>query len=122
VPRSTNPTEDVVSFREKARTRYLSDDEIARLGETLALAETVGLPYDARVTSVSAARIAKITALANDPRGDVAVRSVARETLTKLKAGQLSKHKPGPMPGPIFRTRLGRFASYSYPGVDCQKS
>lgn len=101
VPRGTNPTKDVVSFREKARTRYLNDDEIGRLGETLVLAETVGLPYNARVASVSAARIAKIEALANDPRGDPAVRSVARETLTKLKAGNLSKHKPGPMPGPI---------------------
>ena len=101
MPRGTNPTKDVVSFREKARTRYLNDDEIGRLGETLVLAETVGLPYNARVASVSAARIAKIEALANDPRGDPAVRSVARETLTKLKAGNLSKHKPGPMPGPI---------------------
>jgi integrase len=45
VPRGTNPTRDVTRFREQARTRYLSDDEIARLGETLALAETTGLPY-----------------------------------------------------------------------------
>ncbi len=35
----------VTRFKEKARTRYLSDAEIARLGETLALAETDGLPY-----------------------------------------------------------------------------
>lgn len=45
VPRGTNPTRDVTRFKEQARTRYLSDDEIARLGETLALAETAGLPY-----------------------------------------------------------------------------
>jgi integrase len=45
VPRGTNPTLDITRFREQARTRYLSSDEIARLGETLALAETVGLPY-----------------------------------------------------------------------------
>ena len=45
VPRGTNPARDVLRFKEQARTRYLSDDEIARLGATLALAETQGLPY-----------------------------------------------------------------------------
>jgi integrase len=45
VPRGTNPARDVTRFREQARTRYLSNDEIAQLGETLALAETAGLPY-----------------------------------------------------------------------------
>jgi integrase len=45
VPRGTNPARDVTRFRENARTRYLSDEEIARLGETLALAEARGLPY-----------------------------------------------------------------------------
>jgi integrase len=45
VPRDVNPARDVTRFRENARTRYLADDEIARLGETLALAETAGLPY-----------------------------------------------------------------------------
>jgi integrase len=45
VPRIINPAHDVTRFRETARTRYLSDFEIARLGETLALAETAGLPY-----------------------------------------------------------------------------
>jgi integrase len=46
VPRGTNPARDVTRFKEEARTRYLSDAEIARLGETLALAETEGLPYE----------------------------------------------------------------------------
>ena len=45
IPRGMNPAHEVTRFRELARTRYLSDDEIARLGETLALAETTGLPY-----------------------------------------------------------------------------
>jgi hypothetical protein len=44
IPRGTNPVRDVTRFREQARTRYLSDAEIARLGETLVLAETQGLP------------------------------------------------------------------------------
>jgi integrase len=44
VPRGMNPAADVSRFREQARTRYLSDEEIARLGETLTIAETEGLP------------------------------------------------------------------------------
>ena len=43
VPRGVNPAVDVTRFKETARTRYLSGEEIARLGETLMLAETVGL-------------------------------------------------------------------------------
>jgi integrase len=50
-PRGMNPARDVTRFKEKARTRYLSDAEIARLGETLALAETDGLPYPGEPTS-----------------------------------------------------------------------
>lgn len=44
VPRGTKPARDVSRFREQARTRYLSGEEIARLGATLTLAETKGLP------------------------------------------------------------------------------
>jgi integrase len=50
VPRGMNPARDVTRFREQARTRFLSDAEIARLGETLALAETDGLPYEVDAT------------------------------------------------------------------------
>jgi integrase len=94
VPRGTNPALDVDRFREQARTRYLSDDEIGRLGETLTLAETVGLPYMNR--EASPARIAKIVALAEDERGDAAIRTIAREKLVELRSGKGSKHSPGP--------------------------
>jgi hypothetical protein len=47
VPRDTNPARDVSRFREQARTRYLSDHELARLGASLELGETEGLPYTA---------------------------------------------------------------------------
>jgi integrase len=46
VPRGMNPARDVEGFTERHRTRYLSSEEIARLGATLALAETEGLPYE----------------------------------------------------------------------------
>jgi Site-specific recombinase XerD len=46
VPKGTNPAAEVGAFREEGRERYLSADELGRLGETLTLAETVGLPYE----------------------------------------------------------------------------
>jgi integrase len=103
VPRNMNPTDDVTSFRETPRTRFLSDDEIGRLGETLTVAEMVGLPY----TPAFALRMAKIQVLADDPRGDAAVRAVARATLTKLKASKIGRHAPGPAPGPISKHVTG---------------
>jgi integrase len=46
VPRGTNPARDVTRFREQARTRYLSEDEITRLGEALARGESEGFPLE----------------------------------------------------------------------------
>jgi integrase len=45
VPKGNNPAASVTPFREHARERFLSAVELARLGETLTLAETVGLPW-----------------------------------------------------------------------------
>jgi len=45
VPKGTNPAAGIAAFREEDRERYLSTDELARLGETLTLAETDGLPW-----------------------------------------------------------------------------
>jgi integrase len=46
VTRGTNPARGVTRFKEEARTRKLSHEEMARLGATLALAETEGLPFE----------------------------------------------------------------------------
>jgi integrase len=45
VPRGTNPAEGIERYRESSRERYLSMEELSRLGETLRLAETTGLPW-----------------------------------------------------------------------------
>jgi integrase len=42
----TNPAQGIEKYPEEGRERYLSNDELARLGESLRLAETEGLPYD----------------------------------------------------------------------------
>lgn len=42
-PRGLNPCQDVVLFKEVARERFLSVDELARLGDAMRTAATVGL-------------------------------------------------------------------------------
>ena len=44
-PQSSNPCRGIKRFRENARERFLSLDEIARLGVVLNEAETVGIPW-----------------------------------------------------------------------------
>lgn len=49
-----NPARGIEKFREERRERYLSTDEIARLGQVLRLGETEGLPWPSdRVASGS---------------------------------------------------------------------
>jgi integrase len=45
VPRGANPAHGIERFREYSRERYLGVEELNRLGETLRLAETEGLPW-----------------------------------------------------------------------------
>ena len=45
VPRGANPAQGIERFREFSRERYLGVEELNRLGETLRLAETEGLPW-----------------------------------------------------------------------------
>jgi integrase len=44
-PEGTNPCSKIERYRENRRERFLSADELARLGSTLREAETVGLPW-----------------------------------------------------------------------------
>jgi integrase len=53
IPEGTNPARGVGKFREQRRERYLSTDELARLGATLRLGETKGLPWPRSGTSSS---------------------------------------------------------------------
>lgn len=44
-PEGFNPARGIEKFSEQQRERYLSDEELARLGATLRLGETKGLPW-----------------------------------------------------------------------------
>ena len=45
VSRGSNPARGLERFREQARERYLTNEELQRLGQTLRLAATEGLPW-----------------------------------------------------------------------------
>ncbi len=46
VPEGMNPAKGIERYREEGRERYLTQDELQRLGSTLIEAETDGLPWD----------------------------------------------------------------------------
>lgn len=45
VPVGHNPTQGIRAFRERRRERFLNGEELARLGEAIREAETVGIPF-----------------------------------------------------------------------------
>jgi len=45
VPEGQNPAKNIKKYREPTRERFLTSEELARLGEALREGETVGLPY-----------------------------------------------------------------------------
>ncbi|WP_246318762.1 tyrosine-type recombinase/integrase [Peteryoungia desertarenae] len=46
VPKGTNPATGIDLYKEQQRDRFLTGDELERLGNALALAETCGIPYE----------------------------------------------------------------------------
>lgn len=48
VPKGTNPARDVKHYKEQARERYLTSDELARLGDAIREAETIGVPWQVK--------------------------------------------------------------------------
>ncbi|QGM96259.1 site-specific integrase [Methylocystis parvus] len=59
VPEGHNPTKGLQKYREQGRERFLTSDELARLGTALADGETVGLPYEVDEAKPNAKHAAK---------------------------------------------------------------
>ena len=59
LPKGTNPVEGVERYRESSRERYLTIEELNRLGETLRLAETTGLPWKSSADKPASKHLAK---------------------------------------------------------------
>ena len=59
VPEGHNPVKGVKKYREQGRERFLTMEELARLGDTLREGETIGLPYSVDETKPKAKHAAK---------------------------------------------------------------
>ena len=59
VPRDFNPARHVKPYKEQGRERYLSSEELTRLGAVLRLAETAGIPWVIKVEGATARHLAK---------------------------------------------------------------
>ncbi len=59
VPEGQNPAKNIKKYREQGRERFLTSEELARLGEALREGETVGLPYSVDETKPTAKHAAK---------------------------------------------------------------
>ncbi|MCV0427696.1 MAG: tyrosine-type recombinase/integrase [Roseibium sp.] len=59
VPETFNPTRAVKRFKEQGRQRYLSEEELARLGSALVKAETKGLPWTIKAKGDRLKHVAK---------------------------------------------------------------
>lgn len=59
VPEGHNPARRIERYREEGRERFLTSDELSRLGDALRLAETDGLPWDVDETGPKAKHLAK---------------------------------------------------------------
>jgi integrase len=46
VAEGTNPARGLKAFKETARERFLTNEELARLGEAIRIAGTTGIPYE----------------------------------------------------------------------------
>jgi integrase len=62
-PQSTNPVRGIEKYREKARERYLSADELARLGEALAAGEADTLKVEDKPVTLSVFAVAALRLL-----------------------------------------------------------
>jgi integrase len=59
IPEGQNPVKGIRKYREQGRERFLTSEELARLGDVLREGETVGLPYSIDETKPTAKHAAK---------------------------------------------------------------
>ena len=74
VPRGTNPTAYITAYRENRRERFLSSDELARLGDSIRQAETIGIPWIVNKDKDSAKNIPKKQRTVVGPHAAAALR------------------------------------------------
>jgi integrase len=60
VPLGTNPARGVFAFKEKKRERFLSRDELMRLGVAIREGETIGIPWELKDEEATAKHVPKV--------------------------------------------------------------
>lgn len=93
-PTAPNPCASVEHYREQPRERFLSDQEVARLGDALTRAATVGLPQPPRrskpaATGPTAKHRAKSTAGRPIPANPLAVGAIRLGLLTGMRRSEV---------------------------------
>jgi integrase len=88
IPDGTNPTRVVERYREQARERYLTSDELARLGDAIREAETVGVPWLVRAETKAKATAKHLPKEANQ-RTKIAAPAAAALRLLILTGARL---------------------------------
>lgn len=59
-PEGHNPAKGIERYRENRRERFLTDEELSRLGAALEEAETIGLPWEVDESKPSSKHLAKV--------------------------------------------------------------
>jgi integrase len=59
VPKGTNPAQDIIKFKESSRERFLTVEELERLGSAIRAAETTGIPWKVDESNPNAKHVPK---------------------------------------------------------------
>lgn len=87
-PENTNPCGKINRYEQEHRTRFLTGDEITRLGEVLAEAETLGLPWR---TTKDAAESGKHLAKGDNRRTKLSWQAIGAVRILLLTGARLSE-------------------------------
>ena len=87
-PENSNPCSKIARYEQNHRKRFLSGDEIQRLGEALAEAETTGIPWR---TTAEGKRTAKHLAKEENRRTPISWQCVAAVRMLLLTGARLSE-------------------------------
>ncbi|WP_428521987.1 tyrosine-type recombinase/integrase [Roseibium sp.] len=85
----TNPVRGVKKFKENARDRYLTNEELTRLGVVLDEAETEGLPWIVKATGRNARHVAKSPELKRAPVNEMAVKALRLLLMTGARLNEI---------------------------------
>ncbi|WP_150523127.1 tyrosine-type recombinase/integrase [Roseibium sediminis] len=85
----TNPVRLVKRYKENERDRYLSNEELTRLGRVLDEAETIGLPWIIKVKGKNARHLAKNAEDRRSPVNQMAIKALRLLLMTGARLNEI---------------------------------